>query len=72
MRLTSKFLTENERNLGYFPDTVEDINGRKFYILKPEEYLPEPASHFIILFCLGMLCRYYPDVWMKVIDISKK
>ena len=68
LRLTSEFLTENERNFGYFPDTVEDINGRKFYILKPKEYLPEPASHFLILFCLGMLCRYYPDVWMKVID----
>ncbi len=57
-----------EEGSGYFPDMVEDINGRKFYILKPEDYLPEPASHLIILFCLGMLCRYHPDVWMKVID----
>lgn len=30
--------------------------------------LQELISHFIILFCLGMLCRYYPDIWMKVID----
>lgn len=52
----------------YWPDIVDDINGRKFYILRPEAYIPEPAAHFIILYCLGMLARYYPDVWMRAID----
>ncbi len=66
--LKKEFFPGDEEDLGYFPDIVEDINGQKFYIIKPEDYLPEPASHLIILFCLGMLCRYYPDVWMKVID----
>lgn len=66
--LKKEFFPGDEEDFGYFPDIVEDINGQKFYILKPEDYLPEPASHLIILFCLGMLCRYYPDVWMKVID----
>jgi len=51
-----------------FPDIVDDLNGRKYYIGNPDEYIIEPAAHFIILFCLGMICRYYPDVWMKAID----
>jgi hypothetical protein len=66
--LKKEFFPRDEENIGYFPDIVEDINGKKFYILNPEDYLPQPASHLIMLFCLGMLCRYYPDVWMKVID----
>jgi hypothetical protein len=66
--LKGEFCIDDEEDLGYFPDIVENINGKKFYILNPENYLPEPASHLIVLFCLGMLCRYYPDVWMKVID----
>jgi len=52
----------------YWPDIVDDINGRKFYILRPEAYIPEPAAHFILLYCLGMLARYYPDIWMRAID----
>ncbi len=49
---------------GYLPDIVDDINGRKFYILRPDAYIPEPAAHFVLLYCLGMLSRYYPDLWM--------
>jgi hypothetical protein len=52
----------------HLPDIVDDINARKFYILKPESYISELAAYLILLFCLGMLCRYYPDIWMKVID----
>lgn len=52
----------------YWPDIVDDINGRKFYILRPEAYIPEPATHFVLLYCLGMLARYYPDIWMRAID----
>ena len=52
----------------YFPDGVDAVSGQLFYILKPETYLPEPAAHLIPLYCLGMLSRYYPDVWMHAID----
>lgn len=52
----------------YGPDIVDDINDRKFYIMRPEAYIPEPAAHFILLYCLGMLSRYYPDIWMRAID----
>lgn len=52
----------------HYPDMVEDISGRKFYILEPETYLPEPAALYVLLFSLGMLSRYAPDVWMKSIE----
>jgi len=52
----------------YWPDIADDINGRKFYILKPEDYIPEPAAHFVLLYCLGMLARYYPDKWIKAVN----
>ena len=68
LQLTREFAPSDEVGPTYFPDIVDDINGRKFYILRPEAYLPEPASHFVLLYCLGMLSRYYPDLWMKVID----
>ncbi|MDJ0732476.1 MAG: YaaC family protein [Nostocaceae cyanobacterium] len=61
-------LDENILNKLFLPHMVDDIAGRIFYILNPENYIQEPAAHFVILFCLGMLCRYYPDVWIKVID----
>jgi hypothetical protein len=53
-----------------FPDIVEDISGRKFYIISPETYMPEPAAFLVVLYCLGMLSRYHPDIWMKVIDTN--
>lgn len=59
--------TENFKSR-YYPDMVDDIHGRKFYILKPENYLPEPATYLVLLYCLGMLSRYYPDIWMNAIE----
>lgn len=56
----------------YYPDLVDDLSGKPFYILRPEAYLPEPATFLIILFCLSMLARYYPDIWMKAIDSSPR
>ena len=50
------------------PDMVDDISGQIFYISNPNEYLPEPAAYIILLFNLGMVCRYYPDVWLRIID----
>jgi hypothetical protein len=52
----------------YFPDVVDDINNQKYFILQPETYVPEPAAHLVLLFCLGMMSRYYPDIWMKVLE----
>ena len=60
--------SEEEVNTGWFPGIADNINGQKFYILRPEDYLSELAAHFVLLFCLGMLSRYYPDIWMKAID----
>ncbi len=59
---------QQQSNLGYYPDVVEDVQGRKFFIIDPSTYLPEPASLLILGFCLGMLSRYFPDVWMATID----
>jgi hypothetical protein len=52
----------------YMVDAVSDLHGETFYLLRPEEYIVQPAAYLILLFCLGMLARYYPDVWMAVID----
>jgi hypothetical protein len=52
----------------YYPDVVEDLYGQKYFILDPDSYLPEPASVLILTYCLGMLSRYFPDVWMTVTD----
>jgi hypothetical protein len=54
----------------FLPDMVDDINGEKFFILYPDQYTSESATFFVILFCLGMLSRYNPDVWMKAIDMN--
>lgn len=56
------------RKMGYCPDITEDLAGRKYYIVKPDHYVQEPAAVLALLFCFSMLCRYYPDVWMKQID----
>ncbi|MBT2722299.1 YaaC family protein [Bacillus sp. ISL-46] len=52
----------------FVPDIVDDMFGNKFFITKTDEYIIEPSIHFMILYCLGMVSRYYPDVWMKAID----
>lgn len=68
LRLVKEIAPSEEVAEAYWPDIVDDINGRKFYILRPEAYIPEPAAHFVLLYCLGMLTRYYPDIWMRAID----
>ena len=47
---------------------VDDIRGEIYFIFQPQSYIPEPATVFILLFQLGMLSRYYPDLWMAAID----
>jgi len=56
----------------YIPDIVDDLSNRKFFILEPETYVPEIAVFLILTFCLSMLCRYFPDIWVKTIDESVK
>jgi len=68
LTLTAKTEPPQELNIGYYPDVVEDIQGQKFFIPDPSTYLPEPATLLILGFCLGMLSRYFPDVWMATID----
>lgn len=67
LRLNREYSPSEELTM-YYPDIAEDISGRKFYILKPETYITEPAAHLVLLYCLGMLSRYYPDIWMRTID----
>ena len=52
----------------YFPDMVDDLNGDLYYIINPDSYIHETASLFIIQYCFGMLSRYHPDNWMKMIN----
>jgi hypothetical protein len=56
------------QQLGYYPDVIEDLAGKKYYIIRPDQYVPEPAALLALLFCLSMLSRYYPDIWMRNID----
>ena len=68
LRLIEEYSSTEKPSPRYLPDIVDDINGQKFYIVQPEQYLPEPASDLVLLYCLGMLSRYYPDIWIKAID----
>ena len=68
LRLVKEIAPSEEVAEAYWPDIVDNINSRKFYILRPEDYIPEPAAHFVLLYCLGTLARYYPDIWMRAID----
>jgi hypothetical protein len=54
----------------YFPDVVDASSAALYLILKPKEYIPELAAMLMVLYILGMLCRYYPDIWIKMIDRS--
>src|SRR5439155_26631672 len=39
---------------------------------RSSDLLPEPANLLIVLFCLSMLARYYPDIWIRAIDTSPR
>lgn len=67
--VNSEYPNPNNEKI-YYPDLVEDISGKKYFILAPESYMHEPAAMFVALYCFGMLSRYYPDVWMKAIDTN--
>lgn len=52
----------------YFPDIVEDVHGKHFYITDIDTYLSELASILVGLYMLSMLSRYYPDIWVRAIE----
>jgi hypothetical protein len=61
---------ENSEFDCYMPDICQDLSNEYYCILQPEKYLPESISMYLILFNFGMICRYYPDFWVKIIDQS--
>ncbi|MBL7136445.1 MAG: hypothetical protein ISS81_07635 [Candidatus Marinimicrobia bacterium] len=54
----------------YYPDLLDSINGDIFIIVNPEKALEEKATLYILLYCFGILCRYSPDIWMRLINGS--
>ncbi len=50
------------------PYVTDALPGHTFFVMEPDSYLLEPVTFLIVLFNLGMLARYYPDIWMKAID----
>jgi len=68
MRMSLERLPQDDFPRRYFPDVIQDAHSRSYYVLEPKKYLDEPASYLAILFSLGMVARYYPDVWMKSIQ----
>jgi hypothetical protein len=59
---------ENEKpQHRFYPDILSDYRGRHYLILDPDNYVHEAASLFMILYLLGMLARYYPDIWVRLI-----
>ena len=70
LKCTYEEITGMQLEPSYFPDMVDDLNGRLFCILAPEAYINEAAAFLVLLFCLGMLARYYPDLWMKALQVS--
>lgn len=63
-------LNEGQSTTFHAPDVVDDLVGNKYFVLDPDSYIQEEAKYFIILYCLGMISRYYPDVWVKVLKSS--
>ena len=68
LRLVHVRKPEDNAGITYYPDMVDDCQGQKYLIVDPSSYFPEPAAYFAILYCIGMLSRYYPHVWVKVVD----
>lgn len=62
-----EYAADEKLRTSYFPDIVDDLNGRLCYIIDPVSYIQEPASLFMIQYCFSMLSRYSPDIWMKLI-----
>jgi hypothetical protein len=67
MRITTSFDLKGASQFNLEAYFVDDLSGNPFFGTN-NDTLPETASMFAILYCLGMLSRYYPHVWMKAIN----
>jgi len=68
LNLSLELNPSSEASAYFIPDIFDDLNGKLYYPIPTKTYLPEPASLFILSFCLGMFSRYFPDLWMRLID----
>lgn len=60
--------SRRESDLAYMPDMTQDLSGAIYFIYEVEKYVQELANFYICFFCTGMLCRYYPDHWMRWLE----
>jgi hypothetical protein len=65
---TRPFDPTNEQGLDDYPQIVDNLRNKPYVIVNPDSYVAEPAVYLMLLFMLGMFCRYFPDVWMRLID----
>ena len=62
---------EDEPKQTVLPDLLEDLHGSKCILLLAGLGVPEIATYVMCLYCLGMLCRYFPDLWVELMDGNK-
>ncbi|MCK4993871.1 MAG: hypothetical protein KAS13_02325 [Candidatus Omnitrophica bacterium] len=60
----------NDKIKGYYPDLADNISGDIFIVVNPEKAFEETATLYMLQYCLGTLCRYSPDIWMRLISGS--
>lgn len=64
--LKLRFIYDHDGSVkfGPLPPICQDMYCNHYFIVNAEGHILEPAAHFMIMYCLGMLCRYYPDRWI--------
>jgi len=60
----------NKSEAYYYPDLADNINGKIFILANPEKAFEEKAALYVLMYCFGTLCRYHPDIWMRLITGS--
>lgn len=58
-------LKKDENGITYLPDATSSISEEIYFIKCDDDFIIESASHYMILFMLSILCRYYPDIWVS-------
>ena len=66
--LERTYAVEMPNPIMWYPRLTDSVSGQLFFAVDPENRIPETASYFIILYSLGMLCRYSPDIWARTVD----
>ncbi|HJV46019.1 MAG TPA: YaaC family protein [Bacillota bacterium] len=47
---------------------IQDYKGNHYFIdQKPLQQVPEIAAHYMLMYILGMLCRYETELWGEII-----